>query len=58
MTPKKITANEGFVWKRKHDGFIMGEEIHLGYDYSTGVKRVDKEEYYEQVEADEEEIEE
>ena len=36
----------------------MSNEITLGYDYSTGVKREDKEEYYKQEVAPETEIEE
>lgn len=44
-----IYADEGMTFKRKHDGFIMGQEIALGIDYSTGVARVDKPEYYEQI---------
>ena len=35
----------------------MSNEITLGYDYSTGVKREDKEEYYRQEVAPETEIE-
>ena len=46
----KITAKEGYVFKRKHDGMIFGNEIYLGIDYSTGTPREDKEEYYEQIE--------
>jgi hypothetical protein len=46
---KTIKAKDGFVFKRKHDGFIMGNEIVLGVDYSTGEARQDKEEYYEQI---------
>lgn len=46
MTHKKITAQEGYIFVRIHDGFKMSNEITLGYDYSTGVKREDKEEYY------------
>lgn len=42
----KITAKENHVFVRNHDGFRMGNEIHLGIDYSTGVKRQDKIEYY------------
>ena len=42
----KITANEGYVFKRIHDGLIFGEEIYLGIDYSTGVAREDLREYY------------
>ena len=45
-----ITASEGYVFRRIHDGFIMGKMIVLGIDYSTGVPREDKPEYYEQVE--------
>ncbi len=47
---KKITAEKGKVFKRIHDGFIMSDEIYLGYDFSTGKKRQDKAEYYEQIE--------
>jgi len=45
----KITAETGKVFRRIHDGQIMSSEIYLGYDYSTGKKRVDLPEYYEQV---------
>ncbi len=45
----KIEAKEGFTFKRIHDGFIMGEVIYLGIDYSTGEPREDKAEYYEEV---------
>ncbi len=48
MTHKKITAQDGYIFVRIHDGFKMSNEIVLGYDYSTGVKREDKEEYYRQ----------
>jgi hypothetical protein len=44
-----ITAEKGKVFRRKHDGFIMSDTIILGYDFSTGVKRQDLPEYYEQV---------
>ena len=44
-----IIAGTGKVFKRIHDGFIMGNEINLGFDYSTGTKRQDLPEYYEQV---------
>ena len=57
MTHKKITAQEGYIFVRIHDGFKMSNEITLGYDYSTGVKREDKEEYYRQEVAPETEIE-
>ena len=29
-----IRADEGIVFRRKHDGFIMGNEIFLANDYS------------------------
>ena len=44
-----ITAREGYIYRRLHDGFEMGETIHLGIDHSTGSPREDKEEYYEEV---------
>ena len=44
----KITADKGYQFVRIHDNFEMGTKIHLGFDYSTGVKRPDKEEYYKQ----------
>ncbi len=53
MTHKKITADEGKIFVRIHDNFKMSNEITLGYDYSTGVKREDKEEYYRQEDAPE-----
>ena len=31
-----ITAEEGKVFKRISDGFIYGNEIHLGYTYYLG----------------------
>ena len=58
MTHKKITAQEGYIFVRIHDNFKMSNEITLGYDYSTGVKREDKEEYYRQEVAPETETEE
>ena len=58
MTHKKIIAAEGKIFVRIHDNFKMSNEIILGYDYSTGVKREDKEEYYRQEVAPETEIEE
>ena len=44
-----IIATEGYTFRRKHDGFIMGEIIHLGIDFSTGTPREDKPEYYEEI---------
>jgi hypothetical protein len=49
-----MRADEGKVFKRKHDGFIMGTEIFLGIDYSLGYERVDLPEYYEEIEVPEE----
>lgn len=46
---KTITAQEGKVYRRIHDGMIFGNQILLGYEYSTGVKRIDREIYYEQI---------
>jgi hypothetical protein len=43
------TTNSNRVFKRIHDGFIFGNEIKLGKDYSTGVERDDLAEYYEEV---------
>jgi hypothetical protein len=45
----KITAANNRVFKRIHDGFVMGNEVLLGIDYSTGQSREDKPEYYEEV---------
>jgi hypothetical protein len=45
----KITAQEGKVFRRIHDGFVMGTEIYLGIDYSTGEPREDLPEYYEEI---------
>ena len=44
-----IIATEGKVFRRLHDGFVMGSIIYLGYDYSTGEKRLDFQEYYEEI---------
>jgi|LSQX01.2.fsa_nt_gb hypothetical protein len=49
-----IRADEGKVFRRKHDGFIMGTEIFLGNDYSLGYERKDLPEYYEEIEVPEE----
>jgi len=46
---KTITAQAGKTFRRIHDGFIMGTEINLGVDFSTGTPREDKAEYYEEV---------
>lgn len=50
MDIKKITAKEGYVFQRIHDGMIFGNEIYLGIDYSTGEPREDRREYYEEIE--------
>lgn len=44
-----ITAAQGKVYKRIHDGALLGETVYLGKDFSTGVERDDDESYYEQV---------
>lgn len=44
-----IKAQQGKVFRRKHDGILFGNEIHLGMDYSTGVPRQDLPEYYEEI---------
>jgi hypothetical protein len=44
-----IKAANNRVFRRIHDGFIMGNEIVLGKDYSTGIEREDLPEYYEEV---------
>ena len=49
-----IRADEGKVFRRKHDGLIMGNEIFLGNDYSLGYERKDLLEYYEEIEMPEE----
>lgn len=46
----KITAKEGYVFRRIIDGMIFGNEIYLGIDYSTGEAREDLPEYYEEIE--------
>jgi hypothetical protein len=51
-----IEAEEGYVFKRLHDGFIMGKTIHLGIDHSTGTPREDKAKYYAQIEEEVEEL--
>jgi len=56
MENTTITSSEGKVFRRIHDQFLMGDHIVLGYDYSTGVKREDKAEYYEEVDKPVEEI--
>lgn len=51
-----IKADKGKVFRRIHDGFIMGKKINLGVDYSTGTEREDLPEYYEQVDEPDEEV--
>ncbi|MDD4068869.1 MAG: hypothetical protein PHF05_00280 [Candidatus Izemoplasmatales bacterium] len=46
---KTITAEEGKLYRRLTDGMIFGKQIILGYDYSLGFKRIDKEVFYEQI---------
>ena len=44
-----MKARNGYIYRRIHDGQIMGDELILGFDYSTGVQRIDLIEYYEEV---------
>lgn len=44
-----LSADEGMEFIRKHDKLSMGAEIWLGIDYSTGVAREDRPDYYEEV---------
>ena len=45
-----ITADEGKIFRRIHDGFVMGNVIHLGIDYSLLPEgREDLPEYYEEI---------
>lgn len=52
----KIKAKENHIFVRIHDNFRTSNEIHLGYDFSTGVKRQDKIEYYREEPMTEEEL--
>ena len=46
-----ITADEGKTFRRIQDGFVMGNVIHLGIDYSLSPEgREDLPEYYEEIE--------
>ena len=45
----KITAAEGYIFRRIYDQVTFGSEIYLGVDYSTGVAREDLPEYYEEI---------
>ena len=49
ITIQHHIADEGKVFKRDRDGTIMGKELHLGYDYSIGFRRIDKIEFYSQI---------
>lgn len=49
-----IIADDNKTFRRKHDGFIMGNYIQLGIDISTGDEREDKPEYYEEIDIPEE----
>ena len=41
MEDKIIKASEGKVFRRISDGFIFGKEIHLGYTYYLGGKKLE-----------------
>ena len=50
-----ITADEGKIFRRIHDGFVMGNVIYLGIDYSLLPEgREDLPEYYEEIDEAEE----
>lgn len=49
MESRIITADAGKIYRRIYDRLIMGNQIHLGIDWSMGFGREDKEEYYEQI---------
>ena len=42
MENRIIKAQEGKVFRRISDGFIMGKEIHLGYTYYINGKKLSK----------------
>ena len=44
-----LIADEGNLIRRIHDGYVFEDEVTLGFDYSTGEKRLDTPEYYEEV---------
>ena len=52
----KMTAEAGKTFTRIIDNFNMGSIIYLGIDYSTGVEREDKPEYYKEVDNDNNEL--
>ena len=52
-----VKANEGKTFRRIIDGFMIGNTINLGIDYSTGIEREDKIEYYEEIDIPKEEVE-
>ena len=50
-----ITADEGKTFRSIHDGFVMGNVIYLGIDYSLSPEgREDLPEYYEEIDEAEE----
>ena len=42
MENRIIKASKGKVFRRISDGFIFGNEIHLGYTYYLGGKKLEK----------------
>ena len=42
MENKVIKASKGKVFRRISDGFIFGKEIHLGYTYYIGGKKLEE----------------
>ena len=51
-----VEANEGKTFRRIIDGFMIGNKINLGVDYSTGIEREDLPEYYEEIDISVEEV--
>ena len=45
-----MKASQNKAFRRIHDQILMGNEVVLGVDYSTGEPRTDLPEYYEEVE--------
>jgi hypothetical protein len=46
-----LIADEGKVIVRIHDEFVFDGSPVLGVDFSTGVARTDKQEYYKEIDA-------
>ena len=42
MEERILKASKGKVFRRISDGFIFGKEIHLGYTYYIGGKKLEE----------------